>query len=149
MGIMPDRLTRPNVGLIPTTPHVWAGQMIDPSVSVPIEIGHRPAATAAAEPELEPQGDRRWSCGLRVCPPQAAPPADGPRSSKIGPLGQVGLSKNDSARLSHPGYEECILLWNAVFQGKRSGRGRHAIGGVDVGLQYDGDSMQRTADATV
>jgi hypothetical protein len=34
------------------------GQMIDPSVSVPIATGQRFAATAAAEPELDPQGLR-------------------------------------------------------------------------------------------
>ena len=56
MGIIPSLLTRPTVGLIPTTPLLEAGQLIDPFVSVPIASGTRPSATAAALPELDPQG---------------------------------------------------------------------------------------------
>jgi hypothetical protein len=52
--MMPSRLTRPTVGLSPTTPQIDAGDTIDPSVSVPIAIAAKPAATAAAEPELDP-----------------------------------------------------------------------------------------------
>lgn len=56
IGTMPVRLTSPTVGLNPTTPLTDAGQTIEPSVSVPIEADTSPAATAAADPELEPQG---------------------------------------------------------------------------------------------
>ncbi len=58
MGTIPARLTSPTVGLIPTMPLVCAGQMIEPSVSVPTEAAHRSAATATAEPELDPHGLR-------------------------------------------------------------------------------------------
>ena len=54
MGITPDRLVRPSVGLIPTTPHVVAGETIEPSVSVPIVPAAKFAATAAADPVLDP-----------------------------------------------------------------------------------------------
>jgi len=37
-------------------PETDAGQVIEPLVSVPIAISTIPAATATAEPELEPQG---------------------------------------------------------------------------------------------
>src|SRR5581483_4347866 len=74
MGTTPDRLVRPTVGLMPTTPHMAPGHSIDPSVSVPIESGAKPAATAAAEPELDPQGDRSRAYGLRHCPPRALQP---------------------------------------------------------------------------
>ena len=50
--MMPSRLT-PTVGLRPTTPQIDAGT-IDPSVSVPIAMAANLAATAAAEPELDP-----------------------------------------------------------------------------------------------
>jgi hypothetical protein len=58
MGMTPERLIKPRVGLIPTMPLVCAGQMIDPSVSVPTTAAHRLAETATAEPELEPHGFR-------------------------------------------------------------------------------------------
>src|SRR5688572_3395865 len=65
------RLTRPTVGLKPTIPLIAAGQVIDPSVSVPIAAGTIPAATAAPLPVLEPQALRFSACGLRVWPPIA------------------------------------------------------------------------------
>jgi hypothetical protein len=58
MGIIPDLLTRPSVGLIPTMPLAEDGQTIDPSVSVPTARAQRFADTATPDPELEPQGLR-------------------------------------------------------------------------------------------
>ena len=74
MGMIPRELMLPRAGLIPTTEFIPAGQTMDPSVSVPTAIGTIPAATAAAEPELDPQGDRCRSKGLRVCPPRLLQP---------------------------------------------------------------------------
>src|SRR6185503_10710116 len=71
---MPARLTRPTVGLMPTRPFIEAGQMIEPSVSVPIATVARPAATAAPEPALEPQGLRSSAYGFFVCPPTPLQP---------------------------------------------------------------------------
>ena len=58
MGTMPLRLTRPTVGLQPTMPLTLAGEVIEPSVSVPTASAHRLAATATALPEDEPLGER-------------------------------------------------------------------------------------------
>jgi hypothetical protein len=58
IGTMWVRDTRPTVGLRPTRPLIAAGQVIEPSVSVPIAAGARPAATAAPEPLDEPQALR-------------------------------------------------------------------------------------------
>src|SRR5512142_2912054 len=58
MGTIPARLTSPSVGLIPTIPQHEAGDTIDPSVSVPTAAAHRLAATATADPELDPDGLR-------------------------------------------------------------------------------------------
>jgi hypothetical protein len=58
MGMMPERLTRPSVGLMPTSEHADAGQTIEPSVSVPMAAAAKLAATATPEPELEPHGLR-------------------------------------------------------------------------------------------
>src|SRR5262249_60081023 len=73
-GGSPPRLTRPSVGLRPTMPHALAGQTRLPSVSVPTATAARPAATATAEPELEPDGFRSSACGLAACPPRVLQP---------------------------------------------------------------------------
>jgi hypothetical protein len=72
----PARLTRPRVGLIPTIPFVAAGQVMDPSVSVPTETAQRFAATAVPEPELDPHGLRSSTNGFFACPPRALHPLD-------------------------------------------------------------------------
>ena len=54
IGMMPLRLTKPSVGLMPTRPQVDAGETIEPSVSVPTASVARLAAIAAPEPELDP-----------------------------------------------------------------------------------------------
>src|SRR5690606_16249868 len=58
----------------PTIPLTLAGQVIDPSVSVPIAAQARPAAIAAPLPEEEPQGLRPLPWGLSVSPPTALHP---------------------------------------------------------------------------
>jgi hypothetical protein len=54
MGIIPDLLTNPIVGLMPTIPLTAEGQPTEPSVPVPTATMHRFAATATADPALEP-----------------------------------------------------------------------------------------------
>ena len=58
MGMTPDRLHSPTVGLIPTIPLVEEGHMIDPPVSVPMVSADRFADAATPEPELDPHGLR-------------------------------------------------------------------------------------------
>src|SRR3954463_14336574 len=72
--MIPERDTRPTVGLIPTRPLALLGQTIEPSVSVPTATTARSAATAAPDPELEPHGLRFSAYGLSVCPPLALHP---------------------------------------------------------------------------
>src|ERR1700680_3328421 len=76
MGTTPARLVRPTVGLMPTSALMAEGQRIDPSVSVPSDAAARFAAMAAPEPELEPQGERSSTYGLRVCPPRPLQPLE-------------------------------------------------------------------------
>ena len=73
-GTMPDRLTSPRVGLMPTTPQALDGETIDPSVSVPMASGANPADRPAAEPELDPDGLRSSAYGFAVCPPSVDQP---------------------------------------------------------------------------
>ena len=53
---------------MPTTPQSDAGWRIEPPVSEPSAQSASPAATAAAEPPLEPPGTVARSQGLRVGP---------------------------------------------------------------------------------
>src|SRR4051812_24177513 len=81
IGMTPYRLTRPTVGLMPTSMFWFAGLRIDPDVSVPTLAAHRLAAVPI--PELEPpvcsagrpsalgRGSRRGSYGLNPNPPTA------------------------------------------------------------------------------
>src|SRR5712691_4704123 len=71
---MPVRLTRPSVGLTPTSAVLLAGDTIDPSVSVPIAAAVRFAATAAPDPELDPDGLRSSTYGFFVWPPRPLQP---------------------------------------------------------------------------
>src|SRR5512143_3867135 len=76
IGTTPARLTRPTVGLMPTTPLIVAGQTMLPSVSVPSETAVRFADTAAPDPELEPHGLRSIAYGLPVWPPRPLQPLE-------------------------------------------------------------------------
>ena len=59
---------RARVGFRPNRPQADAGMRIEPPPSVAWAIGTMPAATAAAEPPLEPPGARSSCQGLRVTP---------------------------------------------------------------------------------
>jgi len=59
---------RPRVGLSPNTPQQEAGIRIDPPPSPPCAMGTMRAATAVAEPPLDPPGVNFVSHGLRVGP---------------------------------------------------------------------------------
>ena len=59
LGAMPSRLTSPVVGRRPTMPLNAAGLRTEVLVSVPTAATARLAATATAEPLLEPPAPRR------------------------------------------------------------------------------------------
>src|SRR4051812_16463655 len=59
---------RPREGLMPKSPQEAAGMRIEPAPSPAEAIGTRPAATAEAEPPLEPPGVRWGFQGFRVTP---------------------------------------------------------------------------------
>jgi hypothetical protein len=61
-------ITRPRVGLRPTSPHSDDGMRIEPEMSVACAAGTIRAATAAADPPDEPPGERPRSHGLWVAP---------------------------------------------------------------------------------
>ncbi len=59
---------RPYVAFSPNRPLKPAGPRIDPPPSLPVAIGSKPPATAAAEPPDDPPGVRSRFQGLRVVP---------------------------------------------------------------------------------
>src|SRR5208283_1384604 len=64
----PPLPTLPNDGLNPTTPQSAAGILTEPPVSDPKAPAQKPAATAAAEPPLDPPGILEESYGFLVGP---------------------------------------------------------------------------------
>ena len=68
IGTTPSSGQRPIVGRKPTTPQSAAGMRMEPPVSVPSATGRIPAATAAADPPLEPPATRSALCGFRTGP---------------------------------------------------------------------------------
>jgi hypothetical protein len=58
IGMIPSCDSSPSVGFRPTTRLLPAGQMTDPSVSVPTAAAQRFAAGATADPELDPHGSK-------------------------------------------------------------------------------------------
>src|SRR5690625_99212 len=81
----------PSVGQIPllilseNIPLNAAGTRTEPPVSVPIAKAHKPAATATAEPELEPPGIRciSGSCGFLGVPRGADTPVMPKQNSTV------------------------------------------------------------------
>ena len=67
-GHAPAHDTMPRLGLSPTTSPNAAGTRPDPAVSVPSASGVKPAATASAEPVLEPPAMSLSSNRLRAMP---------------------------------------------------------------------------------
>ena len=73
-GKTPRSGSAPRVGLIVDVPDSADGMRSEPAVSVPVASGIIPAASAAAEPPLEPPGVRSSARGLptwSVDPPAA------------------------------------------------------------------------------
>ncbi len=100
-AISPCRDTAPYVGFSPTMPHRAAGWRIDPPVSVPSESGANPAATAAADPPLEPPGTREGSHGLWVTP-KAECSVDEPIANSSMLVLPIGTSPAAFARVTQP-----------------------------------------------
>jgi hypothetical protein len=67
-GKQPSSGTSPWLGLKPTTPQQAAGILIEPPESDPSAASARPAASAAAEPALEPPAVRPAASGFGTAP---------------------------------------------------------------------------------
>src|SRR5260370_41583681 len=68
LRIQPVIGIRRQLDLKPTIPQKAAGRIVEPMTCVPIASGQKPAATAAAEPPLDPPGESARLGGLRGGP---------------------------------------------------------------------------------
>ena len=100
---------RPRVVLRPTRPHIAAGPRIEPPPSLACAAGTMPAATAAAEPPLEPPAVWVRFHGLRVGPKargsdDGRSPSSGVlvRPSEIKPAALILRVRKLSSRSRHP-----------------------------------------------
>ena len=137
IGMMPVRLTRPSVGLMPTSEALFDGDTIDPSVSVPTAAAPRLAATAAPEPELEPDGLRSSAYGIPRLAAAAAPSARRMRRPEVRPLAEVRLAENHRARRPQSLDDERVCRGRRAGERQRTGRRHHAIAGGDVVLDQN------------
>src|SRR5947208_10771013 len=93
IGITPDRLVKPRVGLIPTTPQVVAGDTMEPSVSVPMAPATKLAATAAADPVLDPEPLWSSTYGIRHCPARPLHPLEDWNERKFAHSARLALPR--------------------------------------------------------
>ncbi len=127
---------RPWVTLSPKVPHTAAGTRTDPPVSVPIEIGVIPAATAAPEPPEEPPAEVSVSQGLRTLSPVLVL-----RVEPEGPLVEVGTSDDHRPGLLQTGDAGSAVRRH--FGVERRPACGDPTSMVDEVFQPDGDSGQR------
>ncbi len=125
------------MGFTPTTPQSAAGWRIEPPVSEPRPSGAYSAATAAAEPPLEPPGTRVGSRGLRVGP-NAEFSVDDPIANSSKLVLAIGIA---------PGPDDPLDDGRGVgrtppFEDPRRARGGHAAG-AEVVFEHDGDAGER------
>ena len=137
-GTTPAVETRPRLGLRPTMLLSAAGTRPEPAVSVPSASGTSPAATATAEPELDPPG---MSFGIEQVARHAVGRAHADQAG--GELIEVGLADDDRAGLPQA-RDHGRVARGLVGEGRTGRRGRQALD-VDVVLDRDRNAVERAA----
>ncbi len=113
-----------------------AGTRPEPAVSVPSASGTRPAATATAEPELDPPGMSSASNGVAR---NAVGRAHADQAGRE--LVEIGLADDDGAGRAQPRHRGGVAP-RRVGEGRAGGGGRQA-GDVDVVLHGDRHAVER------
>src|SRR4029077_10210681 len=129
--------TRPYGGLNPTTPQNDAGILIEPPMSEPVASVAVPAASAAADPPLEPPGEYLVCHGLRVTP-QSRDQVTGAqensgvvvRACTMPPASRIRCAKAavSSATASRSGSEPSVLRCPAISASSFTATGRPSRG---------------------
>ena len=89
---------------------------MDPSVSVPIAIAQRFAATAAPDPELDPQGFLSSTQGFFVCPPRLLHPLDERLDLKLAHSLKFVFPSNTAPASLNCLNDKCILGCFVTYQ---------------------------------
>ena len=118
-------------GLKPATPQKLAGRITEPPVWLPVAIGKKPAATAAAEPDDEPPG---------VCVEVVR--VAGLARIEMGELGGDGLAEQRAAGAADQRDQRGVDLRPVAGIDRRAVFGRH-VGGVENVLERDRQAAQR------
>ena len=83
--------------------------------------------------------------GVVALPAAARPAAGGREAAKVGPLAQGGLAENDGAGGAQLGGHRGVTGRRRSYQAQRTGSRLHAVPGIDVVFEHDGDAVQWTA----
>ena len=151
MGMMPARLISPTVGFTVTTPFWLAGDSSEPEVSVPMAAAASPAATATAEPALDPPGEtrgmpfsvERGRIGIADLAAERGIAGRHVDREDVRELGEVGLAENDRAGIAQALRHRCVAHGLGIGERQRAGGGVLGIAGGDVVLQEDRDAFER------
>src|ERR1700730_11880369 len=85
--------------------------------------------------------------GILREPAAAAPSTSGMAGTDVGPLAEIGLPQDNSSGGAQFLCDEGVLWRLGAGQSARTGGGHHAVGGIDVVLNKDGDPVHRSARA--
>ena len=132
---------------MPTSDAVFDGETIEPSVSVPTATAPRLAATAAPEPELEPDGLRSSAYGFRVCPPRPLHPLDECVDRKFAHSLRFVLPRITAPAARRRPTTNASAGGRRAGERQRAGRRHHAIAGGDVVLDQNRNAVERPAHA--
>ena len=143
--MMPARLHSPTVGLMPTTPLIDDGHMIDPPVSVPMVSATRLAEAARPGSGARAAGIAVERVRVAALAAARAPAAGGLHPAPVGPLAHVGLGQQHRAGGAQLLRHERVLRRDRALERQRAGGRRHPIVRVEVVLQRDRDAVQRSA----
>ena len=135
-GTTPWVEIRPRLGFSPTILLRPAGTRPEPAVSVPSASGTSPAATATAEPELDPPG---ISSAIEQIPRHAIGRAHADQAG--GELVEIGLADDERAGRAQARHRGRIVR-RLIAEGRTGRRRRHA-GDVDIVLHRDGNAIKR------
>ena len=145
IGMMPERLTRPSVGLMPTRPLAVEGQTIEPSVSVPTPTPRGWRRSPRRCPSSTRTALRSSAYGFRTCPPRALQPLVDLVERKF--AHSLSWSCRGSRRRPRAGAATTNASRAAIEPSSASDPAvvDHLVGGVDVVFDQDRDAVQRPA----
>ena len=144
---MPDRLTSPTVGLMPTRPVTEDGHTIEPSVSVPTPTRREVGGDGGARARARSAGITIESVGVLRLAAAPAPTARRLRRAKLAHSLRFVFPRMHRAGRAQALDHECVLGRDRALECQRARGRHHAVRSVDVVLDEDRDAVERPARA--